>query len=132
MWGYMILTIHLFKSLLKFQIMKKTIHLILILFLVTGCLTNIVTGRKQLNLVSESQLQMMAVDQYRSFLSEAIIKYISSLLLPLIFSHLASISVNLRKNGVLEIRSRSKTTTKTSISHQPRSRIRSNSAHRRI
>jgi predicted Zn-dependent protease len=50
--------------------MKKTIYFILILLLAVGCATNIVTGRKQLNLVSESELQMMAVDQYKAFLSE--------------------------------------------------------------
>jgi predicted Zn-dependent protease len=39
-------------------------------FLIQGCARNIVTGRKQLALVSESQLQMMAVDQYQAFLAE--------------------------------------------------------------
>lgn len=50
--------------------MKKSIHLLLLVFLITGCSRNIVTGRKQLSLVSESELQMMAADQYQSFLSE--------------------------------------------------------------
>lgn len=50
--------------------MKKTIFLILLAFLVGACATNRVTGRKQLSLVPESQLQMMAVDQYKAFLSE--------------------------------------------------------------
>jgi predicted Zn-dependent protease len=50
--------------------MKKTMQFILILFLAVGCATNIVTGRKQLNLVSESEIRMMAVDQYRAFLAE--------------------------------------------------------------
>ena len=39
-------------------------------FLLAGCALNKVTGRKQLNLVSESEMQLLAVDQYKSFLSE--------------------------------------------------------------
>lgn len=34
-----------------------------------GCSTNAITGRKQFKLVSESELQAMAVQQYRQFLS---------------------------------------------------------------
>jgi predicted Zn-dependent protease len=37
----------------------------------TACSTNPVTGRKQLSLVPESQLQQMANQQYRQFLSES-------------------------------------------------------------
>jgi hypothetical protein len=40
------------------------------LFIAVGCATNLVTGRKQLSLVSESELQVMAVSQYRTFLTE--------------------------------------------------------------
>jgi predicted Zn-dependent protease len=50
--------------------MRNTIIFILALFLAVGCATNLVTGRKQLRLVSESDLQLMAVSQYRTFLTE--------------------------------------------------------------
>jgi predicted Zn-dependent protease len=50
--------------------MRNTILFILALFLAVGCAMNLVTGRKQLSLVSESQLQVMAFDQYNAFLSE--------------------------------------------------------------
>ncbi|TVQ08548.1 MAG: M48 family peptidase [Bacteroidetes bacterium] len=50
--------------------MRNTILFILATFLIAGCATNLVTGRKQLNLVSESQIQLMAVSQYRTFLTE--------------------------------------------------------------
>jgi predicted Zn-dependent protease len=50
--------------------MKKIIYFIMLALLIQGCSRNVVTGRKQLRLVNESQLQMMAVDQYRAFLSE--------------------------------------------------------------
>lgn len=43
--------------------------MILATFLIS-CSTNRVTGRKQLSLVPESQLQMMAAQQYNSFLTE--------------------------------------------------------------
>ncbi len=43
---------------------------------VSACTTNAVTGRKQLSLVSEDQLQQEAVSQYQSFLSQS--KIISS------------------------------------------------------
>lgn len=36
----------------------------------TGCALNILTGRKQLSLVSEPEMQLMATDQYKTFLSE--------------------------------------------------------------
>jgi predicted Zn-dependent protease len=50
--------------------MKNTVLLILLAFLIQGCSRNVVTGRQQLALVPESQLQMMAVDQYKAFLAE--------------------------------------------------------------
>lgn len=50
--------------------MKKIYFLLGITFLLTGCALNLVTGRKQLNLVSESEMQLMAVDQYQNFLAE--------------------------------------------------------------
>lgn len=48
---------------------KWTLILVAIVF-AAGCATNLVTGRRQLNLVSESELQMMAVSHYRTFLTE--------------------------------------------------------------
>lgn len=50
--------------------MKKWIILILATVFAAGCVKNLVTGRQQLSLVSESQLQVMARDQYHSFLSD--------------------------------------------------------------
>ncbi len=50
--------------------MRNTILFILATFLIVGCATNLVTGRRQLNLVSESEIQLMAVSQYRTFLTE--------------------------------------------------------------
>lgn len=50
--------------------MKRIISLLFITLVLTGCALNILTGRKQLNLVSESEMQLMATDQYNTFLSE--------------------------------------------------------------
>jgi len=50
--------------------MKKIIGLLFIAALLTGCAMNLVTGRKQLSLVPESELQLMAVGQYNTFLKE--------------------------------------------------------------
>jgi len=50
--------------------MKNIFYLILIPLLLAGCIANLVTGRKQLSLVSESELQLMATGEYRSFLTE--------------------------------------------------------------
>ncbi len=50
--------------------MKKILFLSIITGLLAGCALNLVTGRKQLNLVQESELQLMAVSQYKTFLSE--------------------------------------------------------------
>lgn len=50
--------------------MKKIISFLLLAALVSGCTQNLVTGRKQLSLVSETELQSMAKQQYQSFLSE--------------------------------------------------------------
>jgi hypothetical protein len=52
------------------QIMKKILLFIFIAFIFAGCVLNKVTGRKQLSLVQESELQLMAVNQYNAFLSE--------------------------------------------------------------
>ena len=50
--------------------MKNTIILLLSTLFLTGCALNLVTGRKQLNLVPESELQLMATSQYSAFLAE--------------------------------------------------------------
>lgn len=51
--------------------MKKIIFAVLITSLMAGCALNMVTGRKQLRLVPESQLQTMAITEYNSFLHES-------------------------------------------------------------
>lgn len=50
--------------------MKKILILLLGACILTGCALNLVTGRKQLSLVKESDLRLMAVDQYNTFLKE--------------------------------------------------------------
>lgn len=50
--------------------MKNILFALFIAGLIGGCATNAVTGRKQLSLVPESQLQLMATTQYQTFLSE--------------------------------------------------------------
>ncbi len=50
--------------------MKKTYYLIPLIALLAGCAMNMVTGRKQLSLVSESEVQVMAATHYKSFLNE--------------------------------------------------------------
>jgi len=53
--------------------MKKiiTLALIPVFFLVSGCTKNALTGKSYVSLVSESQLQEMAVSEYRQFLSQS-------------------------------------------------------------
>ncbi len=50
--------------------MKKIIGFLCIAALLAGCAMNMVTGRKQMSLVQESELQLMAVSQYKTFLAE--------------------------------------------------------------
>lgn len=50
--------------------MKNFLFLFLIASVLAGCAVNQVTGRKQLSLVTESELQLMATSQYKTFLSE--------------------------------------------------------------
>jgi predicted Zn-dependent protease len=50
--------------------MKNITFLSLIALLLTGCVLNMVTGRNQLSLVPESELQLMAASQYQCFFSE--------------------------------------------------------------
>jgi len=54
----------------KIRVMKNIIIALFIITFLTGCILNKVTGRKQLSLVQESELQSMAVSQYSTFLSE--------------------------------------------------------------
>ncbi len=50
--------------------MKRLILMILLAGVLGSCSTNKVTGRKQLSLVPESELQLMATQQYDAFLKE--------------------------------------------------------------
>ena len=50
--------------------MKKFIFLFFAIPFFAACTTNAVTGRKQLSLINESQLQQMALTEYKSFLSQ--------------------------------------------------------------
>jgi len=50
--------------------MKTILSLLIIVSLLEGCALNLITGRKQLSLVSESELQLMATNQYKTFLNE--------------------------------------------------------------
>ncbi len=49
--------------------MKKIVLFISTAAIIAGCSTNAVTGRKQLSLIPESELQAQAITQYKSFLS---------------------------------------------------------------
>lgn len=51
--------------------MKKIILSIAVIATIVACSRNAVTGRKQLNLIPESELQAQALSQYQSFLSQA-------------------------------------------------------------
>jgi predicted Zn-dependent protease len=50
--------------------MKTIFTLVIFASLLAGCAVNKITGRNQLTLVSESELQLMATGQYKTFLSE--------------------------------------------------------------
>lgn len=50
--------------------MEKIFSFLLVASLFTSCTQNLVTGRKQLSLVSETELQTMASQEYRTFLNE--------------------------------------------------------------
>ncbi len=50
--------------------MKNLVVLLLSATLLAGCSLNLLTGRNQLSLVSESELQLVAKDQYNGFLAE--------------------------------------------------------------
>ena len=49
--------------------MKKLFFILISVFIVAGCALNLVTGRNQLSLVKESELQLMATAQYNTFLT---------------------------------------------------------------
>jgi predicted Zn-dependent protease len=55
----------------KIFTMKKILFLLAVLPFLSACTRNAVTGRNQLSLVPESQLQQMAVTEYQSFLSKS-------------------------------------------------------------
>jgi predicted Zn-dependent protease len=50
--------------------MKTVFTVLIIACLLVGCVINKITGRNQLSLVSESELQLMATSQYKTFLAE--------------------------------------------------------------
>ena len=50
--------------------MKKFILFLLVSALLVSCTENLVTGRKQLSLVSETELQTLAKQQYQTFLTD--------------------------------------------------------------
>jgi hypothetical protein len=50
--------------------MKNIFSLLIIACLLAGCALNLATGRNQLSLVKESELQLMATSQYNTFLAE--------------------------------------------------------------
>jgi hypothetical protein len=49
--------------------MKKIFTFLLVAFVFISCAENMVTGRKQLSLVSETELQSMAKQEYQTFLT---------------------------------------------------------------
>jgi predicted Zn-dependent protease len=51
--------------------MKKVLLSFAVVATIVACSTNAVTGRKQLSLIPESELQAQALSQYQSFLSQA-------------------------------------------------------------
>ncbi len=55
--------------------MKRKIFAIIavVLFTATSCNRNAITGRNQLSLVSEDQVQQMAKQEYRQFLSQSVV-----------------------------------------------------------
>ncbi len=50
--------------------MKKLIPLLLLLIIAFACSRNAITGRNQLSLLNESELQQMSTQEYQSFLSQ--------------------------------------------------------------
>jgi len=50
--------------------MKKILFLVVFVPFYMGCTENLVTGRKQLDLVSETELQTLARQEYATFLSQ--------------------------------------------------------------
>ena len=61
---------HLLVVIFKINKMKNIFYFLLLASLIAGCTNNLVTGRKQLRLVSETELQTMASQEYKSFLNE--------------------------------------------------------------
>ena len=50
--------------------MKKLLIILIMAGFIAGCAMNLVTGRNQLSLIQESELQLMASNQYNTFLTE--------------------------------------------------------------
>lgn len=63
---------------IKMHTSLNKILIIIGVFLLTGCTENKVTGRKQLKLLPESQLQSMALQEYNSFLRSSKVIPVSS------------------------------------------------------
>lgn len=51
--------------------MKRVVLFFIGMSFIVGCTTNAVTGRRQLSLLPESQLQQMAIGEYKTFLSQS-------------------------------------------------------------
>jgi predicted Zn-dependent protease len=56
---------------LKTNKMKRVVLFFIGMSFIVGCTTNAVTGRRQLSLLPESQLQQMAIGEYKTFLSQS-------------------------------------------------------------
>lgn len=50
--------------------MKRILLVLFMPLLLAGCVLNLITGRNQMSLVKESELQTMAITEYKTFLSE--------------------------------------------------------------
>ena len=58
-----------FYTINNYKMLKKIGYFLLISTVVIACSKNTITGRSQLKLLPESQLQAMATEQYQQFLS---------------------------------------------------------------
>lgn len=55
---------------MKVFYLRKLLHILLLSLLLISCRRNVVTGRKQLLLLNETQVQAIALTQYREYLSK--------------------------------------------------------------
>src|ERR1700733_7456314 len=67
-----------FTGFLKPEVMKNLLFCLGICIAFCGCARNAVTGRNQLTLIPESELQSMADNEYKSFLTKNKNKVVSS------------------------------------------------------